>query len=253
MDFQCETAVITGGAAGIGLSVSQKLRRLGANVVIADVDSQSLELQSQAHDFEGVVCDVSQDKDVAELARVANEVGVVDFVMANAGVAVGGRFEEIPIEEWQRLFEVNLLGVVRTIKAFLPAMIQRKRGRIVVTGSSAGLFASDGFDVPYASSKHGLRSLTEGLAAYCKDLGIDVHYLAPRITDTAFPRLSVAWGRKGARVTKDRSLGDDFDTADEVVAVLFDGIRRGDFLISLTPETPERLSEYVTKSLLGGT
>ena len=78
--------------------------------------------------------------------------------------------------------------------------------------------------------------MAEGLAVYCEGQGVDVHYLAPRITDTAFPRSSVAWGRTGSRITHDRESGDDFDTVDDVVAALFAGIDRGDFLINLTPD-----------------
>jgi hypothetical protein len=79
---------------------------------------------------------------------------------------------------------------------------------------------------------------------YCKPLGIQVHYLAPRMTDTAFPRSSVAWGHKGRRVTSDVDIGSDFDTVADVVNALFEGIEANQFLISLTQDTKEQLADF---------
>lgn len=241
MTHRKSVAVVTGGAAGIGLGVARELREQGFAVVIADIDGDAAEARAANECLHAVTCDVASDDAVQQLAESARSLGDVAFVLANAGVAVGGRFEQIPVSEWQRLFNVNVTGTVRTINAFLPDMLERGDGRIVVTGSSAGLFRSAGPDAPYAASKHALRAMAEGLAAYCQPAGIDVHYLAPRITDTAFPRSSVAWGRRGSRITSDRDIGEDYDTVEDVVGALFDGIADGRFLISLTPDTPERL------------
>jgi short-subunit dehydrogenase len=120
-------------------------------------------------------------------------------------------------------------------------MIERGRGHIVITGSSAGLFRGDGTDTPYASSKYALRVMAQGLAVYARSGGVSVHYLAPRITDTAFPRSSTAWGRKGSTITWDRGLGDDYDTVDDVVEALIEGIDANEYLISLMPNTREKL------------
>ena len=241
MDLSNTVAVVTGGADGIGLGAARRLKALGATVVIADIDSTKVASQAEAHGMIGVACDVCSERDILNLANTARELGDISFVMPNAGVAVGGRFEVIPSEEWHRLFDVNVLGVVRTINAFLPDMMERTSGRIVVTGSSAGLFLSDGFNVPYAASKHALRALTQGLMTYCQTVGVDVHYLAPRITDTAFPRSSVAWGRRGRQVTKDRDIGSDYDTVEEVIDALFHGIENGKFVVSLSDDTEERM------------
>ncbi|MEM6999216.1 MAG: SDR family oxidoreductase [Pseudomonadota bacterium] len=246
MDFKNQVAVVTGGADGIGLAAAQKFKDLGATVVIADIDAAKVQAQAGAFGFEGVVCDVTSADDIAHLATTAKSLGEVGCVMANAGVAVGGRFEVIPSEEWQRLFDVNVHGVVRTINAFLPDLLQRGSGRIVVTGSSAGLFFSDGFNVPYAASKHALRALAQGLQSYCVDAGVAIHYLAPRITDTAFPRSSVAWGKRGRRITEDRDIGRDFDTVDSVVDALIAGIVQQKFTISLTADTEQRMHEEVS-------
>ncbi|MCR9260364.1 MAG: SDR family oxidoreductase [Pseudomonadaceae bacterium] len=239
MQLEGSVAVVTGGADGIGLAAAKKFKQAGAEVVVGDVNVDKL--AEQAKGLHSIPCDVCNDEDIKGLAELANSLGDVDLVMANAGIAIGGRFDSVPISEWQRLFEVNVMGVVRTVNAFLPAMMARGRGHIVITGSSAGLFRSNGFDTPYASSKYALRGMAQGLAVYAKSGGVSVHYLAPRITDTAFPRSSTAWGRKGSTITTDRELGDDYDTVDDVVAALVKGIEANDYLISLMPDTRQKL------------
>lgn len=241
MQFHDSVAVVTGGADGIGLAAAKRFKQAGAQVVVGDINQEKLTAQASAEGFHSVPCDVCDDTNIEALAGLANGLGDVELVMANAGIAIGGRFENVPISEWQRLFEVNVMGVVRTINAFLPGMMERERGHIVITGSSAGLFRSNGMDTPYAASKYALRGLAQGLAVYAQSGGVKVHYLAPRITDTAFPRSSTAWGRKGSRVTTDRELGDDYDAVEDVIEALVRGIDAGEYLISLMPNTREKL------------
>ncbi|XOV83212.1 MAG: SDR family NAD(P)-dependent oxidoreductase [bacterium] len=244
-----KVAVITGGADGIGLGIAHRCRAAGAQVLIADVNAETVATLSNQSGYHGLVCDVSKDEDVARMRTAAQALGEVSLVVANAGIAVGGRFEQIPMTEWQRLFEVNVFGVVRTIQAFLPDLMSRGSGRVVVTGSSAGLFTSGGMDAPYTASKYALRGMAHALANYGKSGGVSVHYLAPRLTDTVFPKSAVAWGRRGSRVTSDRALGDDFDSVDAVVDALFNGMQDNRFLISLTPDTRERLMGYADDPL----
>lgn len=244
MDFGGKIAVITGGAQGIGLAAAEAFSALNAEVVIADVNKDKLDSLAAPLAATSVLCDVCSEQDIATLYSAASARGPVELVMANAGVAIGGRFEVIPVTEWQRLFDVNVMGAVRTINAFLPAMIERKRGTIIITGSSAGLFNNNGMNAPYASSKYALQGMAKALAVYCRQYGIHVHYLAPRMTDTAFPRSSVAWGHKGSRVTSDVDIGSDFDTAPAVIAALLEGIEKNAFLISLTDNTEQQLASF---------
>ena len=244
MDFSGKVAVITGGADGIGLGAAKAFKERQADVVIADINTDKLAAAALQLGVTSVRCDVSSDEDLSVLSGIATALGPVDIVMANAGVALGGRFEKIPMSEWQRLFDVNVMGVARTINAFLPEMIERQKGTIIITGSSAGLFNSNGMNAPYAASKYALQGMAKALAVYGRPLGIQVHYLAPRMTDTAFPRSSVAWGHKGSRVTSDVDIGSDFDTVADVIRALFNGIEANQFLISLTTDTNEQLAAF---------
>lgn len=244
MNIKNKVAVITGAADGIGFGIAQALKQEEATLVLGDINQKKLDTVAQQLNATAIICDVSKDDSIEKIKEAANLKGPVEMVFANAGVAVGGRFEKIPISEWQRLFEVNVMGVTRTINAFLPEMIERKRGIIVITGSSSGLFKSDGMDAPYAASKYALQGMAKALAVYCQPYGIQVHYLAPRITDTAFPRSSIAWGHRGSHVTANVDIGDDFDKVSDVVSALFDGIEKNQFLISLTRDTKERLLDF---------
>ncbi len=240
IDLTGKTAVVTGGASGIGLGAANAFRRAGADVFVGD-----LAVSNVGSDLSFVQCDVRSESDIEALHKAATAHGSVDIVMANAGIAAGGRFEYVPIEQWEQILDINVTGVARTIKAFLPGMIERGGGTIVVTGSSAGLFVSDGGDIPYAATKYALHGMALGLANYCQSFGINVHYLAPRITDTPFPTSAKAWGRRGLRITEDRDVS-GADTVDTVVAALMAALEENRFLVSLTPGTRDKMVAYAS-------
>jgi len=180
-----EVAVITGGASGIGRGTALALARRGADIVLADIHPQRLaevseEIRQIGRRVLAVECDVSRDDDVARLADQAeSRMGGVGLVMNNAGVVLRGALEEIGLEDWRWCFGVNVFGVIRGIHAFLPRMIERRRGWIVNTGSVAGLVALTGEGAPYVSSKFAVVGLSEALALYCRPFGIGVSLLCP--------------------------------------------------------------------------
>jgi NAD(P)-dependent dehydrogenase (short-subunit alcohol dehydrogenase family) len=185
MNVAGTVAVVTGGASGIGRATALELARSGADVVLADINDARLakvqaDIAALGQRALAVHCDVSVDADVERLARVSQaELGPVDLVMNNAGVVLRGAMEAIGLDDWQWCFGVNVFGVVRGIRAFLPGMLARGRGYIVNTGSVAGLVALTGEGGPYTASKFAVVGLTEALALYCRPRGIGVSLLCP--------------------------------------------------------------------------
>jgi NAD(P)-dependent dehydrogenase (short-subunit alcohol dehydrogenase family) len=105
-------------------------------------------------------------------------MGSVDVLMNNAGVAVRGAFEQIPMADWEWIVGINLLGVVRGCRAFAPHMIERGSGWIVNTASIGGLVAST-IGSPYVTTKHGVVGFSESLSLYLRPKGIGVSVLCP--------------------------------------------------------------------------
>lgn len=190
MDPAGKIAVITGGASGIGRGTALALAEAGCDVVLADINDTRLAetaamIQALGRRAVTVHCDVENDLAVAELAATAlRAMGQVDIVMNNAGVVVRGALEEIPIADWEWCFGINVFGVIRGIKAFLPHMLERGSGHIVNTASVAGLFALTGEGAPYIASKFAVAGLTEALALYARPRGIGVSLLCPGSVDT---------------------------------------------------------------------
>jgi NAD(P)-dependent dehydrogenase (short-subunit alcohol dehydrogenase family) len=190
MEIQGSVAVITGGASGIGRGTALALARRGADVVIADInqgrmEATSAEIAALGRRVLAVRCDVSRDADVDGLAaRAIAEMGRVDILMNNAGVILRGALEEIAVADWEWIYGINVLGVVRGIRAFLPHMLERGSGYIVNTGSVAGMVALTGEGAPYVSSKFAVVGLTESLALYGRPRGIGVSLLCPGSVDT---------------------------------------------------------------------
>jgi NAD(P)-dependent dehydrogenase (short-subunit alcohol dehydrogenase family) len=190
LELSGAVAVVTGGASGIGRAAALALAQAGADVVIGDIHEQRMHETVAAVAEIGqkalaVRCDVTSDADVDDLARkVVAEFGRVDVVMNNAGVAVLGPPERIPIGDWQRLFDINVFGVVRGIRAFVPILLEQGSGWIVNTASIAGLYAHGYDNIPYIGAKHAVVGITEGLYLYLRPKGIGVSVLCPELVAT---------------------------------------------------------------------
>ncbi len=183
-------AVVTGGASGIGRSCVVEFARRGADVVVADINEERLaetvaEVAALGRRAVGVRCDVTSDADVTNLRDQAlDTMGHVDLLMNNAGVAVLGPPERVPLDDWRWIFDVNVLGVVRGVQAFVPHMQERGSGHVITTASVAGLYAYSWDAIPYITSKFGAFGLTEGLYVYLKAQGIGVSVLCPGVIHT---------------------------------------------------------------------
>jgi NAD(P)-dependent dehydrogenase (short-subunit alcohol dehydrogenase family) len=190
VDVDGGVAVITGGASGIGRATALALAARGCDVVVVDLHEERTAetvaaVEATGRRALGVRCDVTSDDDVERLARTAIDwQGHVDVVMNNAGNAVLGRPELVPMSDWEWLLQVNTLGPVRGARAFIPHLLERGRGWIVNTASIAGLYAYSYDAIPYITSKHAVVGLSEGLYLYLKPRGIGVSCLCPGLVAT---------------------------------------------------------------------
>ena len=128
----------------------------------------------------GVRCDVTSNDDVAAAyATTMSTFGRADIVMSNVGVIAKGLPEDIPLDAWSSILDINVLGTVRILAAFLPHLLERGSGHLVTTGSTAGLFPYAYDRLPYAASKAAVVAMTESLALYLRPKGIGVSCFCP--------------------------------------------------------------------------
>jgi len=167
-DLKGKVAVVTGAASGIGRELALACAAEGARLAIADVDEKGLaetaRLLPPGCESIQVRCDVSKALDLEALAqRTYERFGAANVVFNNAGVAVAGPVWSAPLDEWKWVLDVNLMGVVHGIHAFVPRMLAAKtEGHVVNTASVAGLLSVPGSGV-YCASKHAVVSLSECL------------------------------------------------------------------------------------------
>lgn len=189
-ELRGRVAVITGGGSGIGRGSALAFARAGAMPVVADIDggraeTVAREARELGVDAVGVQCDVTDDASLHALRDSALErLGAVDIVMNNVSIIPIGRPETLPIEEWQRAIDVNLLATVRSVQLFLPAMLERGEGHIVNTASTAGLFAYAFERLPYTATKAAVVAVSEALALYLRPRGVGITCLCPGPTAT---------------------------------------------------------------------
>lgn len=191
MDLTGVRAVVTGGASGIGRATALELARRGAHAVaIADIndtrlDETVVELEQLGTRPLPIHCDVSKDADVERLRdETLAAFGHVDVVMNNAGVALLGPPDTLSMAEWDWILQINLYGVIRGVRAFVPHLRQRGHGWVVNTASVAGLYAYAWDTIPYITAKFGVVGLTESLALYLRPLGIGVSLLCPGLVES---------------------------------------------------------------------
>lgn len=184
-NFKGKTAVVTGGASGIGRALCLAFAGEGAHVVVADIDEAGMAETATGVKKAGtkaltVKTDVTKLDSVQALAeRAWAEMGGVHIVCNNAGVAVHGSLESATHRDWEWVLAVNLWGVIHGVEAFVPRMIAQKQpGHVVNTASMAGLIASQGLGV-YNTSKYAVVGLSETLHKDLRPHDIGVSILCP--------------------------------------------------------------------------
>src|SRR6185437_7835510 len=184
-----QTVLITGASSGIGEALAREYARLGANLILCArrldrLEELARELSGVGRGVIAVRADVSKD---GEIERAVSEgvarFGRLDLVLANAGFGVGGRFDQLSLEDYRRQFEVNVFGVLRTVRAGLDEL-KKTKGRIVLIGSVLGLLCAPE-TTPYSMSKFAITSLAQGLQAELAGFGVSVTLILPGFVDTS--------------------------------------------------------------------
>ena len=187
-----KTAIITGAGKGIGRQTALALAKEGVSLgLIArtkeDLENVAKEIRAEGVDVAIATADVSNNEEVIKAVEsVTNELGSVDILINNAGIAKFGGFLELEIEEWERIIQVNLLGMYYVTRAVLPKMIEQKSGDIINISSTAGEKGGP-ITSAYSASKFCVLGLTESLAMEARKHDIRVSALTPStvVTDLA--------------------------------------------------------------------
>ncbi|QGU04150.1 SDR family NAD(P)-dependent oxidoreductase [Corynebacterium comes] len=188
--FTNRTAVVTGGASGIGFGLTIAFLEAGANVAIADIEDAALDralMDLEGRGFGpnrviGVRTDVRHVEDVQALAdRTVEAFGAVHYLCNNAGVETGGSFGKIPESAWRWVMDVNYFGALNGCRVFLPLLEQHPETHIVNTASVAAFASGAPMMIPYCASKMAILGLTESLEAELRTNDSNVHLsvLAP--------------------------------------------------------------------------
>jgi NAD(P)-dependent dehydrogenase (short-subunit alcohol dehydrogenase family) len=186
-------AVVTGAASGIGLAIVEAMVAQGMRVTIADIDDDSLtalanRLVDQGAEIHAVCADVSDSEAVDEVGRAAIEhFGKLHVAVNNAGVVGGGYSWELPLEEWHRVIDINLWGVIHGIRTFVPLIIASgDEGHVVNTASMAAVLPMQRLG-PYSVAKHGVLGVSDVLRYELEAIGapIGVSVVMPGMIRTA--------------------------------------------------------------------
>ncbi|MFF3856084.1 SDR family NAD(P)-dependent oxidoreductase [Micromonospora sp. NPDC002575] len=182
-EFTGLTAVVTGGASGIGLATARMLAGRGAAVACLDLDPFGAPAP-----LHGLRCDVTSDTSVTEaVAAAAHHLGGIDILVNNAGVGAQGSVEANPADEWHRVFDVNVVGIVRVTRAALPHLRASACAAVVNTCSIAATVGLPDRAL-YSATKGAVQALTLAMAADHVAEGIRVNCVNPGTADTPWVR-----------------------------------------------------------------
>jgi short-subunit dehydrogenase len=251
--------LVTGAASGIGEATALAFAEQGATVALVDIDATGLARVAAAIASRGgreaptYVTDMADAEQVATLAaRVSREHGLVDVLVNNAGVAVVAPFAETRPEDLEWILGVNVWGALRLTRAWLPGMIARGSGHVVVVASLAGLVGAPGM-VAYSTTKFALVGFAESLRLELDGTGVGVTAVCPGYVRTNLSR-ATRYGNEGFRRFLDDAPSWYGMSKEHVAAAIVDAVIRRRALVVLGPEKVgwwlKRLAPETTLTLL---
>ena len=264
------TAVVTGGASGIGRAMAERFAAEGMRVVVADIDAPALDetvadLRAAGHDAVGVRTDVAKASEIRALAEAALDAfGAVHLVCNNAGVVVAGRVDELTEDEWRWVIDVDLWSAIHGARVFLPLLERQGEGHLIATSSTSGLSAPP-FIGPYAVAKAGVIGLMESVRRELEERQspVGASVLCPGPVKTAIVQShATRLGAEGERT--DTAEGRSFltgsgallaETGKEPAAVaelVVDAVRTNRFWILTHPEWADVLRSRVEAMVTTG-
>ncbi|MBN1615594.1 MAG: SDR family oxidoreductase [Deltaproteobacteria bacterium] len=193
--FKDRIIIITGAASGIGRALSEELAHRGARLVMVDRNGKLLKEAAEAIAKAGGKAWIREldVRDYAAVHRLVAEVlsghGRLDYLFNNAGIGVLGEARDVDYDDWRRVIDTDLYGVVNGVAAAYPAMVRQGFGHIVNTSSLAGLIPIPG-EISYTASKYAVVGLSNALRIEGEDLGVKVSVVCPGLIDTPILRTS---------------------------------------------------------------
>jgi NAD(P)-dependent dehydrogenase (short-subunit alcohol dehydrogenase family) len=232
MELADKVVVVTGAASGIGRALARRFVADGARgVAVSDRNGEgaaAVAAELGAERAFAITTDVAVADDVQRLVDEAeSRFGPIDLFCSNAGIAVGGGVQTTTLDQWQQIWDVNVMAHVHAARAVLPGMLARGEGYLLNTASAAGLLSQIG-NAPYAVTKHAAVAFAEWLSITHGDQGIKVSCLGPQGVRTAM------LGDGGGAL-----LGPTAIEPEDVAQAVVDGLRAEQFLILPHPEVRE--------------
>ncbi|MEK8017534.1 MAG: SDR family oxidoreductase, partial [Candidatus Parabeggiatoa sp.] len=187
--FKDKVAIVTGGASGIGRALCEALAQKGAVVIAADINSESVQQVAAAITLNGgrvypAYLDVSQADEIEKLIeKTVSQQGQLDYMFNNAGILITGEVQDMTLEDWHRLFNVNLLGVMYGTTMAYQVMVKQRFGHIVNIASLVGLIPAPMLTA-YSTTKYAVVGLSTSLRAEAASLGINISVVCPGWIET---------------------------------------------------------------------
>jgi NAD(P)-dependent dehydrogenase (short-subunit alcohol dehydrogenase family) len=238
-NFSEKTAVITGGASGIGLAIAQDLYAAGANVVLADINEQGLrkaegQLKRHSPDTQQhIIClptDVTREDEIQELMELAVTMCKrIDLVVTCAGIGSGGAIDTFAASEMKRMMDINFMGTFHCIQKALPTMRKQGEGHFVCLSSVAGKLGNP-FLSGYCATKWAVRGFTSAVRAELEGSGIGITTVYPGWVDTPMVH-------QESDIMAGAHSDEPLQTAEQVATAILQAVRENKRDLTLAPYT----------------